>query len=289
MIDCSRACAISVCAMTLAGCGVVVPEIQENRFSPVDGQLMVQAIIQSVHCEAIKALKHLREKDIEFAQIDHRAPASDFLLKWGVQLTLTLTIEEKSTVSPTALWTPHTALSSLFTLGGGVSGSADATRTDKMSFYYLVKDLIARPYCATGVQQGNEVSLLVQSDLKLEEWLADYLTPLGTKEGQAPTSSGGILKSTVLTHDVKFEVLTSGNINPSWKLINVTYDPTGSLFATSRDRTHDLIFTLGPGDKTGFTSQAAFVADQSQQIGNAVAAAQRAQIPAAPRIFPIIP
>jgi hypothetical protein len=157
-----------------------------------------------------------------------------------------------------------------------------------MSFYYTVPELLARGYCATGVWQGNETSLLVQSDLKLEEWLADYLSPLGTKEGQAPTSVAGILKSTVLTHDVKFEVLSSGNITPAWKLINVSIDQSGSLFATSRDRTHDLIFTLGPGDKTGFTSQAAFVADQSQQIGNAVAAAQRVPV-ITQRLFPFIP
>jgi hypothetical protein len=116
--------------LTLGGCGFLVPEIQENRFSPIDGQLMVQSIIQSVHCEAINALIHLREKDIEFSKKYHQERVTDFLLAWGVQLTLTLTIEEKSTLSPTAVWTPHTALSSLFTLGGGINLSSDATRTD---------------------------------------------------------------------------------------------------------------------------------------------------------------
>ena len=262
-------------AVTLAGCGLLVPEIQENRFSPADGQLMVQAIIQSVHCEAIKALRHLREDDVANAKEDHRRPVTDFLLGWGVQLTLTLTIDEKSALNPNSVWTPHSPLTSLFTLSGAGTLSSEATRTDKMSFYYKVSDLLKRGYCATGVQQGNESSLLVQSDLKLEEWLADYLMPLGTSEGQAPTSKGGILKSTVLSHDVKFEVLSSGSLSPAWKLTRATVNQSGSFLSTSRDRTHDLIFTLGPGDETGFTSLAPLNADNALQIGNAVSSGLR--------------
>jgi hypothetical protein len=270
-----RSFVLASTAFFVAGCGLVVPEIQENRFSPVDGQLMVQAIIQSVHCEAIKALKHVREDDLVNARRDNRRPVTDFLVGWGVQLTLTLTIDEKSTLNPTSVWTPVSPLTSVFTLSGAGTLSSDATRTDKMSFYYKVSDLLKRGYCATGVQQGNESSLLVQSDLKLEEWLADYLMPLGTSEGQAPTSKGGILKSTVLSHEVKFEVLSSGSLTPAWKLTRATVNQTSSLFTTSRDRTHDLIFTLGPGDSTGFTGLAAVNADNALQIGNAVSSGLR--------------
>jgi hypothetical protein len=259
----------------VAGCGLLVPEIQENRFSPADGQLMVQAIIQSVHCEAIKALKNLRADDIANAKRDQRRPVTDFLLGWGVQMTLTLTIDEKSTLNPNSVWMPISPLTSVFTLSGAGTLSADATRTDKMSFYYKVSDLLKRGYCATGVQHGNETSLLVQSDLKLEEWLADYLMPLGTSHGQAPTSKGGILKSTVLSHDVKFEVLSSGSLTPAWKLTRATVNQSGSFLSASRDRTHDLIFTLGPGDDTGFTSWAPLNADNSLQIGNAVSSGLR--------------
>jgi hypothetical protein len=70
-------------------------------------------------------------------------------------------------------------------------------------------------------------------------------------------------------HDVKFEVLSSGNITPAWKLTNATVDQTGSLFSTSRDRTHDLLITMGPGDSTGLTGAAAD-ADISQQITNGI-------------------
>lgn len=87
---------------------------------------------------------------------------------------------------------------------------------------------------------------------------------------QAPTDTGGILKTNVLSHDVKFDLVTSGGVTPAWKLTTATVNQSGTLFSTSRDLTHDLIITLGPGDKTGFTTDAPRNADAAQQIGNAV-------------------
>jgi hypothetical protein len=254
----------------LGGCGIGVPEIQENPFTPGDGQLMVQAIVQSVRCELIDAVKDVRDKDIEFAHKYKQKRVTDFLLQWGAQMTLTLTIDEKSTLAPNTVWMPVSPTNAVFTLGAGVSGAADATRTDKLSFYYLISDLLKASYCTRGVQQGNENSLLVQSDLKLEEWLADYLGTLGTKEGEAPVSNGGILKDTVLSHDIKFDITTTGNITPTWKLTRASVNSGGTLFSTSRDRTHDLIITMGPGDKTGLSTAAGQNVDASQQFGNAV-------------------
>jgi hypothetical protein len=255
----------------LSGCGLFIPEIQENHFAPGDGQLMVQAIVQSVRCEMIDALKDVWKADHENAKKYHQKPVTEFLTTWGAQMTLTLTIDEKSSLAPTVSWMPPSPASAVFTLGGGVGAAADATRTDKLSFYYLIPTLLSQPYCTTGVQQGNENSLLVQSNLKLEEWIVDYLGTLGTREGQAPTLNTGALKDTVLSHDIKFDITTSGNVTPSWKLKRVTYNPTGTFFSTSRDRTHDLIITMGPGDKTGFTGYAAITADSALQIGEAVA------------------
>jgi len=186
-------------------------------------------------------------------------------------MTLTLTIDEKSSLGPTVTWMPPSPASAVFTLGAGLSGTADATRTDKMSFYYLVPTLLNEPYCDTGVQQGSDYSPLVRSDLKLKEWLQDYLTAIGTKQGLAPVDVNGALKDTVLSHDIKFNLTTSGNITPSWTLTRVTINPTGPFFSTSRDRTHDLAITLGPGDSTGFTGGAAPAASAANQIGHAVA------------------
>ena len=255
----------------LSNCGLFVPEIQENPFADGHAVLMVQSIVQSVHCEMGNALKDVRNSDLEIARKYHQKPNTDFLLRWGTEMTLTLTIDEKSSLNPTLTWLPPSAASAVFTLGAGLGGAADASRTDKMSFYYLVPTLLNEPYCDTGVLQGNDYSLLVRSDLKLKEWLQDYLSAIGTSVGKPPVAASGALKDTVLSHDIKFDITTSGNITPSWKLTRATVNPTGTFFSTSRDRTHDLMITMGPGNQTGFTGTAAPAARQAGQIGNAVA------------------
>jgi hypothetical protein len=272
----------------LGGCGLFVPEIQENPFAPGHAVLMVQGIVQSVHCEMGNALKDVRKYDLEIAKKFHQKPNTDFLLHWGTEMTLTLTIDEKSSLSPDVTWMPPSPASAIFALSTGLSGAADATRTDKMSFYYLVPTLLNEPYCATGVQQGDDNSLLVRSDLKLKEWLQDYLSAIGTKEGKPPVTADGALKDTVLSHDIKFDVTTSGNITPSWKLTRATVNPTGSFFSTSRDRNHDLTITMGPGDKTGFIGTAAPIASSAIQIGNAVAASTQSVVAKPPRTIPLL-
>jgi hypothetical protein len=249
----------------LAGCGLSVPEIQENRARPIDGVLMVQAIIQSVRCQMIDAFKEIDKEDRA-----RTVRVAQFLDHWGVEMTLTLTLEEKSTLAPNLIWMPPSPASAVFTLGAGGGGTADATRTDKMSFYYLIPALRQEQPCTSGVQQGNETSLLVENDLKLNEWLRAYLSTIGTQQGTAPTTADGVLKDTVLTHDIKFDITSTGNITPAWKLTRVSINPSGTFFSTSRDRTHDMSIVLGPGDKTGFTGSASFIASQSQQIAHAI-------------------
>ena len=276
--------ALASASSLLGGCGLSVPEIQENAFAPGHAVLMVQAIVQSVHCEMANALKDVRKYDLETAKKFHQKPNTDFLLRWGAELTLTLKIDEKSSLNPNVTWMPPSPASAIFTLGAGLSGAADATRTDKMSFYYLVPTLLNEPYCATGVQQGEDSSLLVRSDLKLKEWLQDYLSAIGTKEGKPPVTADGALKDTVLSHDIKFDIATSGGITPSWKLTSASVNPIGSFFSTSRERNHDLTITMGPGDKTGFIGRAAPAASSAIQIGNAVAASLQSVV-----AKPIIP
>jgi hypothetical protein len=46
-------------------------------------------------------------------------------------------------------------------------------------------------------------------------------------------------------------------LTPSWKFKRVTVNPTGTLAAASRDRTHDLQITMGPGDSAGLKGPAA--------------------------------
>ena len=51
----------------------------------------------------------------------------------------------------------------------------------------------------------------------------------------------------LFSQEIKFIIVSSGNIQPTWKLIQVSAN-TGNtpFFSTGRTRTHDLIITSGP-------------------------------------------
>jgi hypothetical protein len=109
--------------------------------------------------------------------------------------------------------------------------------------------------------------LLIRSDLKLGEWLNAMTNSVAT--GQV-TSVG---KQNVLSHEITFEVATSGNVAPAWKLVRATVNQSGSLFSTSRDRKHDLLITLGPLDTSQSGSFLIPIAENthiSSQITNGV-------------------
>jgi hypothetical protein len=107
--------------------------------------------------------------------------------------------------------------------------------------------------------------LLIQNDLKTLEWLQDYYQTVLTRE--IDPSAVDAFKQNVLSHEVRFEIVSSGGITPSWKLVRATIDPSGTLFSTSRDRTHDLILTFGPGNANGLTGQAAQAVFAASLIG----------------------
>jgi hypothetical protein len=261
------------CKFAVGGCGLVVPEIEDFPGGPADGQALVQAITTSVHCEVADAVRYVIDQDIADAKQFHQKRSATWLYNWGAQIALTLTVEEKSGLNPTAVWTPLSPPSSIFTLAGSATLSADATRTDKVNYYYTVAELYKRAPCKTGVQPKNTTatSLLIQSDLKLAQWLQDQVTPVATGEVTEPTSPNGPLKQNVLSHEVKFEVVTTGSATPAWKLVRANFNQSGTFVSATRDRIHDLIITMGPGDSKGLTSVAANDANLASQIGLAVA------------------
>ena len=109
--------------------------------------------------------------------------------------------------------------------------------------------------------------------------------------GDLPVPAGvsGPFKSNVLSHEVKFEIVSSGNATPGWKLKQVTVNQSGNLFSISRDRIKDLIVTFGPADpawtidpvtqkavkKSPGLAPAALNAMLAAEIGNSVGTAVR--------------
>ncbi|WP_054141832.1 hypothetical protein [Bosea sp. AAP35] len=245
-----RLLSIGLVSLSVSGCGTFVPNLQEFPGSPADGQLLVNAIVETVRCEVQDAVKSiiLQDKALVASRVNpvRSAPWFD---DWGVQAGLVLTVEERTALNPAALYNPTGLQSPPVTFAFGAVAAATATRVTTLNFYYTVKELVAAPACGSRPTASRLAgSLLLQSDLKLAETLAAHVLASGTGALLVPGSRSAPSAQNAIAHRVKFEVLTSGSVSPSWRLTHATTNPNSTLFSTSRNRTHDLTLTLGPAD-----------------------------------------
>jgi hypothetical protein len=215
----------------LAGCGLRVPEIAESG-DRVAGQQLVQAILINITCELRDAVSDLREA----------YPHGTFIDGYGIQTTLTLTYEEKGTLAPGVNWFPPSPATAVFNLGTGLNLSSDATRKNVIDGYYLVSDL-ENARCSDAARPNG--AFLLQSDLKLSEWLFDAVSASLTNTVNFKNTALGV-KDSILQHEVKFVIDTSANATPTWKFKLVTVNPGGTFLNLDRTRTNDLLITLGP-------------------------------------------
>lgn len=259
-------------ASLLSGCGTYVPNIQELPSG--SGPLLVQAIVQSIHCELRDAVVYVVEEDKSLVGEGlNPVRTAPWFESWGVQLALTLRIEESSSFNANGVWTRPGVPSALFTLGVGGSLNAVATREDKLNYYYTVAELQRMGACPSSSRPPrNPQSLLVRSDLKLRDWLTSAVLGVGSGAVTIPTSSGTVVKQNALSHQVRFQVVSSGDLTPAWDLRNIDYNKRGVFFSTSRNRIHDLLMTFGPVDpkQPGLVGAAAdsFLASQISQALN---------------------
>jgi hypothetical protein len=242
--------------LALGGCGTSVPEIQEFG-GPSAGQELVKAITHKVRCEVTNSIIFAAGRKHSDGTTDPGKKDAAFLDGWGAEVALTLTIDEKSTLSPNGIWTP----TKIFSLASGISVSSDASRVEKMNFFYDLDALRNATPCPADLKERTAFgSYLVESDLKLAEWLLDEITAVATREIGGPNDPANAFKQNVIQHQVTFDVLTSANITPSWKLVRASVNPS-TLFSTNRDRKHDLIITMGPIDKSQKNAQLIPVAE----------------------------
>jgi hypothetical protein len=82
--------------------------------------------------------------------------------------------------------------------------------------------------------------------------------------GGGSSSGGGGTTPDTLSIEIKFIIVTNGNVTPTWKLLRVSANTTGSLLGLGRTRTHDVIITIGPNNQLTLNTHLA------SQIGNAV-------------------
>jgi hypothetical protein len=193
-------------------------------------------------------------------------------------------------------------------LGGTLSSTA--TRIDKFNPVYSIDYLMIpngpgsvcnkeRPENDPFRQRGREPAasspLIIGGDLGIRDWLfGAILTNVfipsqkavrgarvtkragsgGT--GGAGSAGGGGVKPDTLSYEIKFVIVSSGNVTPTWKLVNISANASSTLFSAGRTRTHDLIITIGPDDTGTLFSHL------SSEIGQAVSGANGARMSPTP-------
>jgi hypothetical protein len=310
--------AVSAIAIAFAqtGCGISIPQIPEvfDLIADTDAtQHMEMQIKKAIFCElrdaVILARSSVQYKTFYHGKVVSTAADQPVPDSWGVQLTLTFTVDEASKlnsgVSLIKPFKPPAATTESFTIGAGGALSSDATRIDKYDTFYTVADLAnvlsKNQICEVPQEQdtgppSHSSPFVVLSDLGIKKWLpaaaevSAYLrSSRQAKNGEGTAlGSSGSFASDSFSYDVKFVIVTDGNVTPSWKLVRMTTPTSPVAFDTSRTRTHELLITIGPGSTTPVTdskgkvvaqqtgpSQSASNSHLAQEIGNAVATALR--------------
>ena len=97
--------------LILAGCGLRVPDIQENPWS-LEAERLVQAIAGSIHCEIRRSVFNVinsnRATYWDAVRRGERPPPpeADWLNDWGAQVQIQLTVDELSALSTSGSYSP---------------------------------------------------------------------------------------------------------------------------------------------------------------------------------------
>lgn len=235
----------------MSGCGTYVPEIQELTSDQAESQKLTTAITRSVFCELRNSVSYVIGRDKAFGAVNGLRNAAWFD-KWGVQISLTLSVAEESAINPNAIWSPRGSPGNIFSLGSSIDLTSTATRISIINSFYLVKDLYAKGPCAANDNvEAPDGSFLIQSDLKLRSWLSTHINASGKGSINVPDGTDTPLQQDAVSHQVKFQVVSGGTVNPSWVLTEASVNTGAPLLKLSRDRTHDLLMTFGPTDVKG--------------------------------------
>jgi hypothetical protein len=160
---------------------------------------------------------------------------------------------------------------------------------------------------------ANSSPFLIISDLGIKEWLMGALLTerylpsqppvpkpkpkakpieITTKDGtkiNIPTSDSGGADTTskaggsgslgpfAISNEIKFVIVSNGNVNPSWKLVSISANTANTpLFGVNRTRTHDLIITVGPD--TASAQNAALPLAIGNAVGNSLRASPNSSL-----------
>jgi hypothetical protein len=248
----------------LGSCGLYVPEKsltvddtpgnRESAFGSYENGMVVH-----VYCELGKALLKAN-RDFNLA----------WLRDWGTAVTLTITAQEQSSLNPGVSFINPLPNSQSFSTSLGVSGSANATRTETIQFTYINRVLMAQA-ALTPPCKSRQGAIMIDGDLKIAQFIYDKAEVAFS--GNAATAPAKWPLYNTFTEDLNFVATYGGNATPTWKLIHLSANTVSSLVSAQRSYTNELVITIGPISKYPSNREAA-------QLGAAAASQHNARVSA---------
>ncbi len=224
----------------LAGCGSSLPVMdvrhpKGNRFDT-----FVESVAQHVRCELGRAIK---------ANVYKNPKRLAVLSNWAAKIALNLKVLDEGSVTPSvASYNPP--MSFIFAATAQYKGNA--TREMTMTYFLLFNELIAEAdpdalnadYAPRPCRTANDGLAPIGGDLGIEQTLESSLRSWDSMYVVSDHIKGGPFDT--ITHHVQFLVVAGATATPTWKLVRVSADTSGTLVGISRTTTDDLLITMGP-------------------------------------------
>ncbi len=285
---------VTLAAVSLGGCGTYVPDIQEFWGSPQDASIKVNKIAGQVTCELHRAVQHVFYDNAthsgSYATYEpspgHPTPKyqnlEDWFDKWVAQVNLKVNIIENTNLTPgvslnsvlpgavtTFPGKPSVTTPQSYSTGFGGTFTTTATRIDQLNMFFSVHELRSgkSALAMTCIPPPSNADLFVQSDLKIYDWLSAALLP---QYSDIIDYGANASSQNTIIHDIKFEIVSDGTVNPSWKLVRVSANTSPNLLALGRDRTQELIITFSPPSAPKSLAPAAQGSLNAIETGSAV-------------------
>jgi hypothetical protein len=264
---------LGICLL-IAGCGTHLPYVGEVwneegwREVGVNDNLAIK-IRAKVFCDLVEAANSAigttYYPDPEKGKAS-RAPYP-VLKNFGVQMQLTITIDETGAIDPSGALThilPNALVgkvvaSQSVSLNSSAVISSQAVRIDTYYSYFTIERLTNpknKELCSHRNTTINTWSNLL-SDLRIKEFLgnATYSATI-IHSSEAPAKGNAkTAKFDIFSYDTKFVVQTSLGINPVVKLASQSVGSgTNPLVNANRTRTHELLLTFGPDNDGPITA-----------------------------------
>lgn len=261
-------------AAALGACGILPPQLNE-AWEPADlNDELIYRIKKSIYCELTNAIKSYGQDKY----VLKGKPANSIPDNWGVQLTLTMTSDETSSLNPSGSYNrnihpaadplaPNGSVAQSFSLPFTTQLSSQAVRMDTAYSFFTIKEILRKKPIDTTCHEYNAdedkfynldrsgSSLLLSGNVGIASWLKGALVANNALPS-SPLMKPKEINLEVLQYSIKFVVITAGSVNPTWKLAPVSTAVGGlPLLSGNRTRTHQLLVTLGPAETEGGKNQ----------------------------------